>query len=226
MAVDQAAFEEPAFDALLEHVATWTPGTGDAPIRLHFDRAALLAQPDIFRGELFQLRGTIGDVELFRRPYAGVIGWSARDENDQPMIVFIDARSGEPVDFMIEDGFTVVARFYKVMEFRARDGKISEYPAFVGRFPERIATTAGPPPMDAGLIAGLIAFLGGAFLIVWLLARRQRNARTGRWRARDTRPYPGAHGDDLLDREGDLPDDPADALAVLRTRAASGEQQD
>jgi len=216
---DDRTHEEVAFDAMIEHVRSWADAEpGSEPIRLRADFAAILADPDAFRGDLFQLDGVIQQRSRLDRPHHQVVEWFLRDEAGTPFILYLhDSGLGETHD----DGerIIVLARFYKRLDAVARDGLRRSYPAFVGANPKLASSFPAPPPAPAAapvktIVLALGALLGG-FIILLLLARRRRD-RAPR------RAWPSAeHDAGELDGSAPLPDDPAAALAELRRRADS-----
>ena len=100
------------------------------------------------------------------------------------------------------------ARFYKRVEFEARDGVVRSYAAFVGRHPERVfmAGQTGTP----WVVVVPVAIMMLVFLVLILYARRVGASPGARRRVTRVEPEP---------EETPLPDDPADALAELRRRA-------
>jgi hypothetical protein len=215
---DDRTHEEVAFEALLEHVASWPDADpGVEPLRLSADFAAILADPDAFRGELFQLEGTIQQRTRLAQPYQHAVEWFLRDEAGTPFIVYLHDRGlGEAR----EDGdrINILARFYKRIDAVARDGKSRSYPAFVGAFPRLAApgaSTPPPPPAPLKTIVIAVTALVAGFIILLLLARRNREPVP-------RRVWAGAEENARsLDASPPLPDDPAAALAELRRRADS-----
>jgi hypothetical protein len=204
-------YREEAFYALLENARLWTDAPGDAPLRLKVDVEAILSQPQRLRGELFGLRGAISQQMRLPPPHQDVHEWFLRDGDGRPLIVYVllapaDARG-------LRDGseVAVVARFYKSMVFEARDQVTRVYPAFVGALPRHTRAAAAGP--SVGFLAMPLAALGAAFLLLLLYTRRQR--RRG--------PRSGAAGPPVerFEAGGELPDDPAEALAELRRRASA-----
>ena len=128
-------------------------------------------------------------------------------ELTRPILIYV---YGLPSDHQFQPGHrvTLPARFYKHVADTARDGRIHQYPAFVGAFPQ-------PFGGDAGLGRLWIAVAMVAVLLVVFLALVVFLRRSGR----------SAHIRSRLvmveaDRgETPLPDDPVEALAELRRRA-------
>lgn len=211
-AYDGRDHQEEAFVALLENVEAWTPGLGDAAIRLHPDLEAMMADPDAFRGDLCRITGTIQQRTPLGRPYTGVAEWFLRDEGERPFLVFVsdlglEKSSGE----VFADGnrVRIVARFYKRLDALARDGTVHVYPAFVGRFP-RTLMAADAAWGGLWAVAGPVTVMLVVFVILLVYARRGGRSRPHRVPLAGELP---THGPE------NLPDDPAEALAELRRRA-------
>ncbi len=120
-AFDGRDHQEAAFVALVENVRLWTPGVGDAPIRLQPDLTAMLGDPEAYRGSLCQIAGRVQQQTPLSALYHGVTEWFVRDESGRPILVYVVGHEGDPT---IGDGQAVVlhARFYKRVDDIARDG--------------------------------------------------------------------------------------------------------
>lgn len=211
-AFDGRDHQEAAFVALVENVRLWTPGVGDAPIRLQPDLTAMLADPEAYRGSLCQIAGRVQQQTPLSALYEGVTEWFIRDESGRPILVYVVDHEGDPT---ISDGQAVVlhARFYKRVDAIARDGVARSYPAFVGALPSR------PVAADAALSGVLVVVIPVAvllviFLLLMMYVRRNRAERRLR------RPVIGERPE--VDESPALPDDPADALNEMRRRAEAG----
>ncbi len=204
--------QEEAFVALLENIEAWTPGLGDAALRLHPDLEAMMAEPDAFRGDLCRVTGTIQQQTPLGRPYTGVAEWFLRDEEERPFLVFVTDRGlAKSSGKVFADGnrVRIVARFYKRVDALARDGTVHMYPAFVGRFP-RSLMAADAAWGGLWAVAGPVAVMLVVFAILLGYARRGGRSRPHRV------PVAGEFPVQVHQR---LPDDPAEALAELRRRA-------
>jgi hypothetical protein len=211
-AVDEtvAMTDEPLLPIMLEHVAKWTNELGDAPIRLSFDRDAMLEEPGRYRGELFRLTGVVQQHATLKAGEIGVRELFLRDERGEPLVIYL------PIDAQSPPGegrsAVVIARFVKIIEEPARDGRTYRYPAFVGRI------FAAPPAAGAGFGAlPLVALPVGVLLVIFtflfLFTRRRRSV------ARAARGPSDPLELDDVDESAALPDDPAEAMAELRRRA-------
>jgi hypothetical protein len=202
-----------ALAALADNARTWTTGTGDAPIRLELDAEAVLKSPVAYRGDLFRLRGILQQQAHLAPPLEHIAEWYVRDEARRPLLVYVlpspgvRVREGEPVE--------LIARFGRVINATAADGRERSYPAFVGAVvPAAAGQGAGSFPF--GALALAVAVMGGVFVVLFIHVRRSRGVSPAR-------PRVAADGDAApLDADAGLPDDPAEALAELRRRAGSG----
>ncbi|MHC4414776.1 MAG: hypothetical protein ACYS0G_05785 [Planctomycetota bacterium] len=201
---------EEAFVALLDNIRQWTPGVGDAPLRLNPDLATMLQRPDAHRGELCRITGRIQQQSRLDRPHQNVLEWFIRDEGDRAILVYV-ARLERSDQFRDGQQVMILARFYKRVDATARDGKVRGYPALVGAFPTVIGSG------DEGwarlwVVSGPVLVMLVAFLLLLLYARRGRGPTRRR-----ARPVVGPAVDETL------PDDPAEALAELRRRAGTAD---
>jgi hypothetical protein len=209
---------EPAFFALVEHVRTWTSGTGDASLRVDPDYEVMIEHPDQFRGDLCRLTGRIQQQTSLAAPYDIAEEWFIRNDAGRPILVYVVApNEGPPSDRRqtFRDGarITIHARFYKRVDAVDRTGRTRRYPAFVGAFPivvrSSTASAVWRPLWFLAIAAGILLVV---FLVLLFRVRRQR---------RIDHPFrrPGSDLTDALDEGSPLPDDPAEALTELRRRA-------
>jgi hypothetical protein len=224
-ASDDADHREQAFLALVQNVRSWPspPADSGEPIRLSPDFASLLRSPGDCRGDLCRIIGELVQQTALGPPYEDVVEWFVRDQRSQaPVIVYVVKSDGDRA-FHDRQRVQIDGRFYKRMRFAARDGKVREYPAFVGRFPLEQPALPGPTVGGRGL--DLLAVLAGpvVLLVVVLLGVRAWASRKGRMNADRLRDglaaWLGTPDECEVDDAPGLPDDPAAALAELRRRA-------
>jgi hypothetical protein len=213
---DGADHHEEAFLALTEHVRTWSQtSAAAAPIAQQ-----LINDPSTHRGELFLVTGTIAQRELMSPPFDDVSQWFVRDADDRPLLIFVVNASSAATRFRDGDPVEIVARFYKRIDFIARDGLKRSYPAFVGAWPRAPTTIAdaGTAASPMWYLAGPVAMLLIIFTVLMLWVRRNR-----RGALPEHRPLSHRADDSLaqVDTGEPLPDDPAAALAELKRRAAA-----
>ncbi len=215
---DGGDHREPAFEALLDNVRQWMPGIGDAPIRLHPDLDAMVAEPEAYRGQLYEIVGRLQQQTRIDQANEGVVEWFIRDEQGRPILTYV---VGVQPDHAFRDGeqVQIVARFYKRVDAVARDGKVHQYPAFVGVFSTRVI--AGDERwLGLWAVAIPVVVMFVLFLLLLIYVRRGRPAVGARRSI--VRPVVEALAE--VDDPAPLPDDPAQALAELRRRAEATER--
>lgn len=225
-AVDGADHREDAFLALVENARAWVAEPDDAAAPPRPDFTALLADAAAHRGDLFHLQGKIQQQTQLAPPYETVWECFIRSDDRRPVIVYVVQRDPTAPH---ADGQTIQidARFYKRVDFAARNGTVHSYPAFVGAFP-RIVLTHAPAestPIEASnrlwMIGGPLIGMLMVFGALMIYVRRQRFARRHALAASRLSRFAD---DDMASLdvavESGLPDDPAEALAELRRRAA------
>jgi hypothetical protein len=217
---DGSDHREQAFDALVENARTWSPGEQGGEIRLNPDWQRLVDDPSASRGELFRLSGVIQQQTVLDPPYGDVTEWFVRDDSGTPVIVYV---VGLDLKQRFHDGqrIQIDARFYKRMDWLARDGRLHQYAALVGAGPEHLMAVASRtlPTQDPWKfvtpIAGIVGALSVLFFIVRIMVKRRKP--TSRSRSHRGRSF--NHVVDGVDGNDRLPDDPAAALAELNRRA-------
>lgn len=214
-AIDDHDHREQAFLALIEHVQGWPANgeIGDAAIRVRPDLDGMMADPDRYRGDLCRVAGRVEQITPLPPPYERAAEWFVRDSSQRPFIVYVIDRARAD-SIQAGQHVEVVARFYKVVEFMARDGQARRYAAFVGAHPRIIAGSKPGGPTNhvprLWMIAGPVAAMLIIFVSLRLFMRKQH---------RQSRAHRLAFALPPMDEPADLPDDPADALAELRRRS-------
>lgn len=219
-----------AWHRLLEEVRSWP--SGSAELREALDAAPIvrrpawgewLLDPDPHRGTLVRLRGRLDQETLFEWP-------AVRGGEPSPRLaewfIRLDAAPGEeqppptvqcwvvdpplPEAGRVPRQVEVAGRFLRVTEERSRDGVSRRWHTFVG-----VAVAAEPRPASSGA-AWVVAALVVAMLplLLWLrrLSRAGRSGVAARLDPGEDSPMPA---------RSDLPEDPAEALEVLRKEASS-----
>ena len=189
------------FAALTEHVLTWSGETSSLQTP---EFGALLATPEEFRGQLFEVSGVVelssqldaeweGITELFvREPLGGLVG------------LYI---VGEPLQSL---GSTVRAPaiFYKTMDIEGGDHQIRRYPMFVTSSAVLLGQ-ANLPTMQRYVL--LVPILVLVFGMVFVFAR-SKHKRKPRKRERIA-------SSDVIEAANEtateLPSKASDALAVM-----------
>jgi MprA protease rhombosortase-interaction domain-containing protein len=225
-AVDGGDHREDAFAALLENVRVWKGESGDAPIRLQPNFEAMAANPDEFRGDLCRIGGVLAQHTQLAPPFEHVQEWFVRLPDGRPVITYV---SQPPDQFADGHPLEIDARFYKRIDFVARDGQKRSYAAFVGAFPRAIGPAEVRAPTSdpygrvwlvaAPILAMLVVFAG---LLIY--ARRRRASAMHRALPRSLGVDQGVPAQ--VDSTQGLPDDPAQALAELKRQADGGRWAD
>ena len=206
-AIDGGEDHADAFGALVENIGRWTPGLGDARVRPDPDLDRVQADPAAYRGELFRIAGILDQLSWLPTPHAAIAEWFVRDEAGRPILVYVYGLSSDH-EFQPGQPVTLPARFYKNVADTARDGRVHQYPAFVGAFPQPVRN--GPAFGQLWVVVAAVAVLLVVFLALVVFVRRSDRS--------------SHFGPRLVMREADLgepplPDDPVKALAELRRRA-------
>lgn len=211
-AQDGQDYQEEAFSALLENMKLYSGEIGDSLIRLKPELNSMIKSPTDYRGDLCRLIGVIQQQTRLPAPYDTVSEWFLRDDAGKPMIIYV---SGFPFDFGtgFEDGvrIQIIARFYKRVDFIARDGIQRSYAAFVGAKPKRLGLIAGDPQSGFWTVVIPVAFLAIIFIALYAYVRHQKKRRH--------RHLALLTNETEVDEAGTLSDDPAQALSELRQRA-------
>jgi hypothetical protein len=219
-----------AWHRLLEGARAWPTDPDSlraaidaAPTVRRPDWGGWLLEPDPHRGSLVRLRGRLEQETAFEWP-------TIRGDESPPRLaewfVRLEAVPGEDpspptVQCWVVDPprsaagrgpreVEVVGRFLRVTEERSRDGVARRWHTFVGVAmpPQDPAMAASPEWLLPAVVMGMLA------LVVWL----RRLGRGGRSGGASPRPTPSDEAPPPP--RGDLPTDPAEALAVLRQEAS------
>jgi len=217
-AIDGRDHREEAFVALKENLRTFDGEPGDAPLRLHPDLHAMIEQPNRYRGDLCALTGVIQQITPLHGVHDDVMEWFIRDDSGRPILIYVvqavDQSFQALRDFQAGDNVRVYGRFYKRVEFTARDGRRRSYPAFVAAHPQHAATpTVSADAVDWLLVlVAIVVALLGCFIVLLFYVRRTRSGRAQPTLLRRAMNEP-------MEGDSALPEDPADALGELRRRA-------
>ena len=215
-ASDGADHREDAFLALVENVRQWRiDSPADSP-PVATDWSAFVNEPAPLRGKLFHFQGMLEQRTALAPPYENVQEWFVRNEHGTPLVVYVTG-----VDWNLEipprATISIIARFFKRMDFVARDGKQRSYAAFVGTSPRILPATQQSDSSAAArsrvwMIAAPVAALLMFFIFLRLALGRRGSRYSVGHRPRIT--------DDaaMADHPEFLPSDPADALAELKRR--------
>lgn len=213
--------QEEAFVALVENLLAWDGDIGDTPVRIEQNILAMLDDPDRFRGEIVRLTGRIAQITPLASPHDGLLECFIRDQADRPLLAYVVIGKGPDEDpgeaLALREGLRVelFARFYKRVDFTARDGTERSYAAFVGAHPRVISQVAAGTEVTylAVVSVGLLVLLVVFVVLIAAARRRRRDHR----RSPSQRLSPESVPPELDDTT-DLPDDPAEALTELHRR--------
>ncbi|MCH7571589.1 MAG: hypothetical protein IH891_01600 [Planctomycetes bacterium] len=211
-AQDGRDHQEEAFSALLENMKLYSGEVGDSLIRLKPDLDSMIKRPTDYRGDLYLLSGVFQQQTRLSVPYESVSEWFLRNDAGVPMLIYVTGLPLESgVDFVVGDRVQMVARFYKRVDFIARDGIQRSYAAFVGAKPKKLGLIAGDPLSGMWIVVIPVFFLALVFIILFAYVRHLKK-RPHRHSAPLTMKT-------IVDEAGTLSDDPAQALSELRQQA-------
>ena len=193
------------FAVLVEHVRQWD---WQAPLEdgmeLQVNLAEIVSDPVAFRGSAMFVSGEI-EQQSTVPSWNRVEEWFVRDATGTPFVLYVVG------DTQLSNRSSIMAyaRFYKTMALTGRDGRDRSFPAFVTSGQAVVArheSDAIPLPLI------LIPIITLGAMVVFLLGRNRAGT------SLRIRELP-IHPEDVLraaeDAATDLPDDPAEALAVL-----------
>jgi len=200
-AVDDRDHQEAAFSALVEELferAGDPSGSTDPPPAPGI-WSALVDSPEAHRGIPLVLEGRIEQRTELPRPWDAMCELFVRLPDERVVAVFVPAED----ECTEGDRARFEGRFYKRLSAVARDGVLRRYPAVVAR-----RVSAGSwEPMAIVLPLSLLG-LG----LCWLVLRRVAGASSPR------RRIPPSASSRSSSNHPELPEEPARALDVLRSR--------
>jgi len=236
---------------LLRNAATWQADdftTDDASPAPQADYSAIAVNPAAARGKVYLIEGWLAQHDRFptlenhnrdrllntldRTWGDQVTRWSivtAMDDPDSTVIVLFcdpNARIAAPT---VDSRVRVAARFYKLWTIADAQGNPHRYEVFVGGASEVTEaagadTSSGGPSRRSIIVGGLV----GAALVLFLIRRMSQKRVAGGSlvkqrieqlrREREHEEDQEAEGEESID---DLPDDPIQALDVLRAKHES-----
>ena len=212
-------FDEGALYPLLQNAWQWQPG--DEAGAVIPDYAAIYQSPAKHRGQLFLIEGRFAgrskEIKHLTRPgpWDGqlrewvVVVDSAKDE------VAVAYLTHPPVAPAAGAKVRLAARFYKVLSDQDVNGKPTDYLLFVGR--DATVVDAGRGFGGSGSGAGPLVVMLAILAAGWYFLRRTLSAK--RLRPRPSRTQREEFdSEESADEEAEpqLPDDPAEALDVLK----------
>ena len=200
-AVDDRDHREAAFSALVEDLfqRAVDPARPTDPPLPPAAWSAMVESPGTHRGDSVVLEGRIEQRTVLARPWDAMCELFVRLPDERVVAVFVPVDD----DFAEGDRARFEGRFYKRLSAVARDGELRRYPAVVAR-----TVSAGSwDPMAIVLPVVLLA-LG----LAWLVLRRAARG------SRPPRRIPASTSSRSSSNHPELPEEPARALDVLRSR--------
>lgn len=176
--------ETPGYAKLLSSLATYTPEDVQARASVDLDYAAVMLDPDRYRGEFVRVRGLIAYIEAHRldRPILGAVdvyrGVVTKADGSEGL--WFDMLEPPPAVDLEEDVVDIEGVFYRTVRYENRLGQEQEAPWLIVRNfrrpePESLPRTRSSNPIMVVLIVAVLAYLG-VRLIVFL--RQQQKQRT------------------------------------------------
>jgi len=184
-------FDEPAgYRKLLLTLRDLDPAqAAREPVR--FDRAAVMADPDRYRGDWVELRGEIGDLWAVR------LGQPLSGSEDAWRGIVADTSGSDAVFFDVlerpgelelrRDLVDLEGVFYRTVSYENRDGKILEVPWILARSVTRVDQAGLPRSTGFSSPWALVLIV---LALVFVAVRFGSNLR--RWKRDNTRPANGA----------------------------------
>ncbi len=177
-AMDGAPFAEtPGYRSLLEIVARYGEEELERKAQRQLDFAAVMAEPEAWRGQLVRLRGLLAGIEAVR--LARPIG--ERVDVFRATVIEADGSEGVIVDFLAQppelevqwDVVEVQGIFFRTVSYENELGKAQQAPLIIARNLRPLDTTVSRRPVFGGIEAILIG-AAVAFLIVRILLSMRR----------------------------------------------------
>jgi len=190
------------FAALIDHVRGWegSAETSESP-----NTSALLATPELFRGNLFTVVGQVELQKSMSAPWSGVEELFVRDGEGNLFGLYVVGKSGLSQPQTIEGP----ALFYKTMSIQGRDNRERLYPTFVTtQFV--LQTSALQEKIPTALLAiPLLCVIAVGFFVIVKVCKGKKSL--GKRRAIKTNEVLDATSETV----GELPEEPSEALAML-----------
>jgi len=212
-----------AFAALVEHLGAWpAPETIEIdaePLRRQVDWAAVVQDPAVLRGELVLVTGTIAMRSTIELSYSqlAIEEWFIQVAQET-LVAFVAV--SQDASWSQGQRVTVLGRLYTTISERSRDGVERTWPALVG-VPLRSQPAAGGS--GPWILGGVVVFALGVFVLIRRAVKGPGRTSTDQALAALARD---ADVEDEKTVEASLPDDPAEALGVLRHAQAPEQDHD
>jgi hypothetical protein len=238
--------DEAAFYALLENAAKWPSGA--TPDDVRDDDVILATAPKVEQivqnpaerqGQLVLIEGALEGVmppaRLARSGWEQIEGLLIRPEGGKPVIVYVTNppaltrdKEGSQYITQLHSKVKVLARFFKVVQDRNREGETTLYPVFVGNSVADFQADTTSVPKGLGVIPLAALGIAGCIFLLYYRLRRMGGGTTGAGhltleeykqrklqRAQATES-PEEDAAETQEPPIDLPEDPADALEALK----------
>ena len=207
-AVDGRDSLDDGFAVLVENSKGWVAGISDetrlVPTAVFLE---LAMEPAKYRGQEMTISGVIEQQMDSPPPWEFVSEWFVRDSSGTPFVLYVVGETDVPAKANI----VARARFYKRVDLTGRDGQVRSFSTFV-------TSSKAIKSASLGNIIPLLlvpVVVVGA-MVVFLLSRKKPSRRL---HVRDVSMHIDAMIDSAGDTLMDLPEDPADALALLHESA-------
>ncbi|MBC8202929.1 MAG: hypothetical protein H8E91_03780 [Planctomycetes bacterium] len=209
-AVDGRDSLDDGFAVLVENAMGWAASSeekaGSVNPAVFLD---LVKDPATYRGNELAIAGVIEQQSAAPPPWEYVGEWFVRDTSGTPFVLYVVGES----DISAKADIVARARFYKRVDLTGRDGQVRSFATFVTSSSAVESSGFGKSiPLQLLFVPVVVA---GA-LVVFLLSRKKTNQRL---QVRDVLLHMDEVIDAVDDASMDLPEDPADALALLHESA-------
>ena len=209
-AVDGRDSLDDGFAVLVENSKGWVAGiSGETRLVPTAVFLELAMEPAKYRGQEMAISGVIEQQMDSPPPWEFVGEWFVRDSSGTPFVLYVVGET----ELAAKANIVARARFYKRVDLTGRDGQVRSFATFVTSSKAVKSASLGtiiPHPL---LLVPVVVV--GA-MVVFLLSRKKPSHRL---HVRDV----SMHIDEMIDSADDtmmhLPDDPADALALLHESA-------
>lgn len=198
------------FAALLEHANSWHGGKTafHAP-----NRAALIDNPEHFRGEIFTVSGEVELKEVLPAPWEGVQELFVRDGEGFLYGLYIST----DIDLLLHQAIRTPALFYKTIAIKGRDDQLRVYPTFVTS--NAFITSSTKHQLVPNVFLPIVLFGFVAFVFYWItkmIRRKRPHSQRDRIQTHEV-----LHAAEEI--AGELPENPSEALAAMYHRSEGPE---
>lgn len=192
------------FAAIIEHVQDWdwVPQAFTEP-----DRTKVLNQPDIFRGELFEVSGIVESITPLPAPWKGISELFVRDTAGDVFGLYVAGS----FDGKTKQQVQTPAIFYKTISIEGRDNQNRLYPMFVTS-KLVLQTTMTNAEIPTSLLAlPLICFVAFIYYYFFKMSKNKKRQQRSQHIHIQTQEVLNA----VQETSGELPEDSSSALAMM-----------